>query len=107
MKSASKSSNRGLEKPAGQTPNDPSQVEGPGRWTARTPGRLVLLAGWVLPQVLLLGPALVGLTVNLPVDLLVDDPLAGPSVLDVPAWAERAANAPLTGILAALGRRAG
>src|SRR5580704_1395087 len=41
-----------------------------GTRTVGPRGWLVLFAGWVLPQVLLLGPALVGRTVNLPVDLL-------------------------------------
>jgi hypothetical protein len=70
--SASESSDRGPQKPADQKPScPPPQSEEPADWTARTPGWLLLLAGWVLPQVLLLGPALVGRTVNLPVDLLV------------------------------------
>ncbi len=39
-------------------------------WTARWPGWIVLWSGWLLPQFLLLGPALVGLKVALPLDLL-------------------------------------
>ena len=39
-------------------------------WTRRWPGLVVLLAGWLLPQLVLLGPALVGRTVDYPVDLL-------------------------------------
>ena len=39
-------------------------------WTARAPGWFLLWAGWLLPQLALLGPALVGRTVNVPVDLL-------------------------------------
>lgn len=39
-------------------------------WTARWPGVLLLWAGWVLPQFLLLGPALIGQAVYSPVDLL-------------------------------------
>src|ERR1700722_3645902 len=71
MKSAPKSSSRDPSNPAGQTLScSMPQPDELARWTARTPGRLVLLAGWLLPQVLLLGPALVGRTVNLPVDLL-------------------------------------
>jgi hypothetical protein len=41
------------------------------KWTGRWPGWLLLCAGWLIPQMLLLGPALVGRTVDLPVDLLV------------------------------------
>jgi hypothetical protein len=44
-------------------------VESP-TWTKGLRGQLVLWAGWLLPQILLLGPALVGQTVDLPVDLL-------------------------------------
>lgn len=39
-------------------------------WTQGRLGWLVLCAGWLLPQVVLLGPALIGRTVDLPVDLL-------------------------------------
>lgn len=51
-------------------------VAPPGRtnmateWTARWPGVVVLWAGWLLPQFFLLGPALVGRTVAVPLDLL-------------------------------------
>ena len=70
MKFASKSSCRGPKKLSEEAANRPQRQAEPVAWTARTPGWLVLLAGWVLPQLLLLGPALVGRTVNLPVDLL-------------------------------------
>ncbi len=46
----------------------PFRAEAP--WTARWPGWFLLWSGWLLPQFLLLGPALVGLTVALPLDLL-------------------------------------
>jgi hypothetical protein len=36
----------------------------------RWPARLLLWAGWMIPQLVLLGPALVGRTVDIPVDLL-------------------------------------
>ncbi len=39
-------------------------------WTVGWRGWGVLCAGWLLPQLVLLGPALVGRTVDLPVDLL-------------------------------------
>src|SRR5580704_3162970 len=39
-------------------------------WTARWPGWLLLCAGSLIPQLILLGPALVGRTVDIPVDLL-------------------------------------
>lgn len=39
-------------------------------WTECWPGWLVLCAGWILPQILLLGSSLVGRTVYAPVDLL-------------------------------------
>jgi hypothetical protein len=39
-------------------------------WTRRWPGWLLLWAGWLIPQFALLGPALVGRTVDIPVDLL-------------------------------------
>ncbi|HUE15800.1 MAG TPA: hypothetical protein VMR25_16645, partial [Planctomycetaceae bacterium] len=71
MKSASKPGGRGPEKTDGGTPSfSQPPAEEPAHWMARTPGRLVLLAGWLLPQVLLIGPALIGHTVNLPLDLL-------------------------------------
>ncbi|HEV8071355.1 MAG TPA: hypothetical protein VGP76_26815 [Planctomycetaceae bacterium] len=38
--------------------------------TRRWPGWLLLWAGWLIPQIALLGPALVGRTVDIPVDLL-------------------------------------
>jgi Bacterial membrane protein YfhO len=40
-------------------------------WTRRWPGLLLLWAGWLIPQFVLLGPALIGRTVDIPVDLLV------------------------------------
>lgn len=40
-------------------------------WTARWRGFAVLWAGWLLPQFFLLGPALVGQTICVPLDLLV------------------------------------
>jgi len=70
MESAASRSRRGPKQPAERPPDSPPPRVESAPWTARTPGWLVLLAGWVLPQVLLLGPALVGRTVNLPVDLL-------------------------------------
>lgn len=42
----------------------------PERWTKRWPGWLVLWSGWIFPQIVLLGPAFVGRTVDLPVDML-------------------------------------
>jgi hypothetical protein len=39
-------------------------------WTRRWLGWLALAAGWLIPQIALLGPALIGWTVDLPVDLL-------------------------------------
>ena len=42
----------------------------PQVWSERWPGALVVWAGWLLPQLLLLGPALVGRTVACPADLL-------------------------------------
>jgi hypothetical protein len=39
-------------------------------WTRRWPGWVLLSAGWLVPQLVLLGPALVGRTVDIPVDLL-------------------------------------
>ena len=45
-------------------------MQAPGGWTAGSRGWALLLAGWLLPQAVLLGPALIGRTVNLPVDLL-------------------------------------
>ena len=39
-------------------------------WANRRLGWLVLWSGWLLPQIVLLGPALIGRTVDLPVDLL-------------------------------------
>jgi hypothetical protein len=39
-------------------------------WALGWPGWLALCAGWLIPQLVLLGPALVGQTVDLPVDLL-------------------------------------
>ncbi len=57
--------------PAGEEPIRASVEKAtPNAWTERTPGLLLLFAGWLLPQIVLLGPALVGRTVNLPLDLL-------------------------------------
>jgi len=47
-----------------------SQSAKPSDWTRRWPGWLLLWTGWLAPQFLLLGPALVGRTVDIPVDLL-------------------------------------
>jgi hypothetical protein len=46
------------------------RVECDPKWVGRWPGWLVLCAGMLVPQFLLLGPALIGRTVDLPVDLL-------------------------------------
>ncbi|HXY37451.1 MAG TPA: YfhO family protein [Planctomycetaceae bacterium] len=43
-------------------------------WTRRWQGLLLLWAGWLIPQFILLGPALIGRTVDIPVDLLVPHP---------------------------------
>jgi len=47
-----------------------TQLAGDPAWTRRRPGWLVLWVGLLLPQLVLLGPALIGRTVDLPVDLL-------------------------------------
>ncbi len=52
------------------TPDEASAPAPAAAWTRRWPGWLLLFAGWLLPQLVLLGPALVGRTVDLPVDLL-------------------------------------
>jgi Bacterial membrane protein YfhO len=39
-------------------------------WTRGWQGLLLLWAGWLIPQFILLGPALIGRTVDIPVDLL-------------------------------------
>jgi hypothetical protein len=39
-------------------------------WQRRWPGWGLLWAGWLIPQFILLGPALIGRTVDIPVDLL-------------------------------------
>jgi hypothetical protein len=52
-------------------------------WTRGWPGLLLLWAGWLIPQFVLLGPALIGRTVDIPVDLLV--PHSGP----VEDWSRR------------------
>jgi hypothetical protein len=54
---------------AGSEPAAPLSVDSPN-WTRNWPGSLLLWAGWLLPQFVLLGPALVGQTVDYPVDLL-------------------------------------
>lgn len=56
--------------PGGSVSSPASQPTGQTDWTARRPGAILLLAGWLLPQLLLLGPALIGQTVALPLDLL-------------------------------------
>jgi hypothetical protein len=53
-------------------------------WTRRWPGWIVLWIGWLAPQFLLLGPALVGRTVNIPVDLLAFPSLYLPAGADSP-----------------------
>ncbi len=55
---------------AGDSQSPKTQAAGDPQWTGRWLGCVVLWAGWLIPQVLLLGPALVGRTVDLPVDLL-------------------------------------
>jgi hypothetical protein len=70
MKSAANSSWGSPKQPAEAPANFPQPNVESAAWTTRTPGWLVLVAGWILPQILLLGPALVGRTINLPLDLL-------------------------------------
>jgi Bacterial membrane protein YfhO len=53
-------------------------------WSRRSPPLLLLWAGWLIPQFVLLGPALIGRTVDIPVDLLV--PHSGP----FRDWSQRA-----------------
>jgi hypothetical protein len=50
-------------------------------WTRGWQGLVLLWAGWLIPQFLLLGPALIGRTVDIPVDLLVPHSLGN--------WSER------------------
>jgi hypothetical protein len=56
---------------AAEQPTAPETSVGASRvWANRRLGWLVLWSGWLLPQIVLLGPALIGRTVDLPVDLL-------------------------------------
>ena len=48
----------------------PAPALSDAEWTRCWPGRLVLWVGLLIPQFALLGPALIGRTVDLPVDLL-------------------------------------
>jgi hypothetical protein len=72
MKPSSKASGASSDRRTFQKsePPQPAIVASDANWTGRWPGWLVLCAGWLIPQLLLLGPALVGRTVDLPVDLL-------------------------------------
>jgi hypothetical protein len=63
-----------------QTPV-PSEVDATD-WTRRRPGWILLWAGWLIPQFVLLGPALIGRTVDIPVDLLALSPLYLPDGAD-------------------------
>ena len=47
-----------------------TRVDCDPNWVGRWPGWVVLCAGLMVPQFILLGPALIGRTVDLPVDLL-------------------------------------
>ncbi len=51
-------------------PTPPTNTAAAPTWAAGWRGWVVLCAGWLFPQFVLLGPALVGRTVDLPVDLL-------------------------------------
>jgi hypothetical protein len=53
-------------------------------WTRRWPGWIVLWAGWLIPQFVLLGPALIGRTVDIPVDLLAFHSIYLPERADSP-----------------------
>lgn len=68
--SDTKRSRRGIRQRLQEPPDRVRPEAAPSTGMAGPRGWLVLLAGWLLPQVLLLGPALVGRTVNLPLDLL-------------------------------------
>jgi hypothetical protein len=69
MKPRSQASRGSRERRTPQQSEQP-QIASDAKWTGRWPGGLLLCAGWLIPQLLLLGPALVGRTVDLPLDLL-------------------------------------
>jgi hypothetical protein len=92
MKLCSESSRAGDDQgPAGQSQSSGTAIANDPEWTRRWPGLMILLAGWLIPQFVLLGPALIGRTVDLPVDLL-----AAPNVY-LPARPEYAKVVPYHG----------
>ncbi|HEV8002601.1 MAG TPA: hypothetical protein VGP63_22130, partial [Planctomycetaceae bacterium] len=56
--------------PAVEQSQSPVNLETDSDWRRRWQGTVLLWAGWLVPQFLLLGPALIGRTVDIPVDLL-------------------------------------
>jgi hypothetical protein len=61
----------GREEPSGPSTATPPDTLALGvDWTARWPGWVVLWCGWLLPQLALLGPALLGRTAMAPVEVL-------------------------------------
>ena len=58
MKLRSESSRAGGDQgPAEQSQSSGTAITNDPEWTGRWPGLMILLAGWLIPQFVLLGPA--------------------------------------------------